>query len=122
MTDKELRKLSRFQLLELLVIQTARADQLQEQLEQAQKQLDDKEIRMTVIGSIAEATVQFTGIMENAQKTADMYLASVEKRIEEMEAEARARADAMVEQARMEALRIQKEAKKSSILRKRSEQ
>ena len=37
MTDKELKNLNRYQLLELLIIQTKRADKLQAALEEARR-------------------------------------------------------------------------------------
>ena len=79
MTEKELKKLTRYQLLELLIIQTERADKLQQQLEKAQSQLNEQEIQMTVLGSIAEA--------------ADLYLEAAQKKAEQLihEAEAKAR-------------------------------
>lgn len=37
MTEKDLRKLNRYQLLEMLIMQTERADKLQSKLEEAEK-------------------------------------------------------------------------------------
>ena len=38
MTEKDLRKLNRYQLLELLIVQTDRADKLQAKLDELEKQ------------------------------------------------------------------------------------
>jgi len=73
LTEKELRKLNRYQLLELLIIQTARADKLQKKLEDAEAEINDKSIRLTALGSIAEASLQLGGVFEAAQKAADIY-------------------------------------------------
>ena len=40
MTEKELKKLNRYQLLELLLAQTERADSLEQKVEQLQAQLE----------------------------------------------------------------------------------
>ena len=51
MTEKELRKLNRRQLLELLLVQTERADQLQKQLEEARQKLDERSVAIVESGS-----------------------------------------------------------------------
>ena len=92
MTEKELKKLNRYQLLELLLMQTERADSLQQKADQLQAQLDERELRFAQLGSIAEASVCVSGVFEAAQKAADLYLES-----------ARKQADELVEQARRQA-------------------
>lgn len=77
MTDKELRKLTRTELLELLLVQSKELDRLNTQLEQAQEKLQEKEIVLSRSGSIAEAALQLSGIFEAAQNAADQYLANV---------------------------------------------
>lgn len=93
MTEKELKKLNRYQLLELLVDQTQRADRLQQELDSVRAQLAEQNIRLSKLGSIAEASLQVTGIFDAAQKAADMYLdaARLQARIIEDEAKKTAR-------------------------------
>ena len=55
MTDKELRRLSRGELLEMLIAQAAENDQLKNRLEQAEAQLRDRKIAISNAGSLAEA-------------------------------------------------------------------
>ena len=106
MTEKELRRLNRYQLLELLIMQTGRADELQRQLDEANQQLESRQIRMQSIGSIAEASVQIGGLMEAAQNTADLFLETAQRRIEEMEREKAREAAQILENAHLEARRI----------------
>ena len=106
MTEKELRKLNRYQLLELLIMQTKRADELQAQLEQAQQELESREIQMESIGSIAEASIQVSGILEAAQNAADLFLNAARQRTEELEREKTAEAALITENAQAEAKRI----------------
>ena len=80
MTEKELRKLNRYQLLELLIIQTERVDELQNQLEQMEAKLHDQEMNMAAMGSVAEAAVKLSGVFEAAQTAADNYLEEARKR------------------------------------------
>jgi len=74
MTEKELRKMTRYQLLDLLLMQTERADQLQKRLEETEKELEEQHIRLSELGSIADAALQLSGVFEAAQKAADLYI------------------------------------------------
>jgi len=85
LTEKDLRKLNRYQLLELLVVQTERADKLQAKLEAAESQLRNQELTLSSLGSIAEAALQLTGVFQAAQDAADMYIAAAKKRAKEIE-------------------------------------
>lgn len=84
MTEKELKKLNRYQLLELLVIQTERADKLQKRVEKLERQLEEREIKISQLGSIAEAAVHVTGIFEAAQKAADLYMEAARKQADDL--------------------------------------
>lgn len=81
MTEKELKKLNRKQLLELLLIQTNRADELEKRLSEMQKALNDREITLSEAGSIAEAALKLNGIFEAADAAAKQYLDNI-KRLE----------------------------------------
>ena len=115
MTEKELRKLNRYQLLEMLIIQTERANELEKKLEEAQAKLDSREVQMTVMGSIAEASLQLSGVFEAAQNAADTYLEKVKERSAIMEADAQHRAEAILEEARLKAQQILLYAEKHNI-------
>lgn len=58
MTDKELRRLSRSELLEMLIAQTEENSQLKIRLKQAEAQLRDRRIEIDKAGSLAEAAPQ----------------------------------------------------------------
>lgn len=77
MTDKELKKLSRIELLEMLLIQTREVERLQSELEQALELNHKREMEFSQAGNIAEAALQVSGIFEAAQKAADQYLENV---------------------------------------------
>ncbi|MDO5785622.1 MAG: DNA repair protein [Eubacteriales bacterium] len=83
MTDQELRKLSRADLLELLLRQSKENEQLREQLKQAQEQLASREIKIDNAGSIAEAALQLNGVFEAAEQAAAQYLENVRRLAEE---------------------------------------
>lgn len=77
MTNKELRKLTRRQLLELMVEQSKRIDELEAQLTETKQQLESRTIVLNESGSIAEAALRLNGVFEAAQKAADQYLESI---------------------------------------------
>ena len=99
MTEKDLKKLNRYQLLEMLIIQTQRANELEKQLEEVQAKLDSRNVQMQDIGSIAEASLQLSGIFEAAQNAAELYLNGVKERAAALEMEYKQRAEAILEQA-----------------------
>ena len=109
MTEKELKKLNRYQLLELLIIQTERADKLQTALEEAEQRLNDQEINISTLGSIAEASLHLKGVFGAAQDAADMYINAAKKRAEAIEEEAHKKGAAIIMQALEEARRIKGE-------------
>ena len=77
MDEKQLRKLRRTDLLELLVSQAERIETLEAQVADLQEKLEDKQIILENAGSIAEAALQLNRIFETAQQKEDQYLASV---------------------------------------------
>ena len=110
MTDQELRKLSRKDLLELLILQSREQEALRAQLETAKAQLRDRRLQVDRIGSLAEAALQVNGVFEAAQAAAQQYLDNIRERSENVEAlcaqreeESRRRCQAMEEEARRKA-------------------
>ena len=96
MTEKDLRKLNRYQLLELLVLQTERADKLQAKLDALERQLAQQELQMTALGSIAEASLQLSGVFQAAQDAADRYLEAAREKAEAIQLEAQKQAAAIL--------------------------
>lgn len=87
MENRDLNKLKRIDLLELLIAQGKEIDRLKAQLAAAEEELYRRRVDIETAGSIAEAALQLNGVFKAAQAAADQYL----ENIREMEAEARAR-------------------------------
>lgn len=85
MTNEELKKLSRKDLLELLVAQGREQEKLQAELEQAKKDLREQELHIEQAGSIAEAALQVNGVFEAAQAAAQQYLYNIKQRTAQTE-------------------------------------
>lgn len=73
MTKREMKKLSRAQLLEMLLLQTEKAEQLEKELEEANGKLTERKMLLENVGSIAEASLQLNGVFKAAQDAADQY-------------------------------------------------
>ena len=79
MTEKELLKLNKSEMLEIMLAQSREIDSLMEQLAEAKAELEDRRITIEKAGSLAEASLQLTRIFEEAQKAADLYLDNVKR-------------------------------------------
>lgn len=77
LTNKELKKLSRKELLEMLVIQTRISEQLEKRVKKLEEQLEDKRIKIENAGNLAEAALKLSGVFEAAQAAAEIYLESI---------------------------------------------
>lgn len=80
MTQNNLRKLKRHELLELMLEQSRQIDLLKRELHAAQEQLKNREIALAECGSLAEAALRLNGVFEAAQAAADQYVAEVRRR------------------------------------------
>lgn len=78
MTDKQLRKLNRAELLQVLLDQSRQLDQLRAQLEQANARLNSRQLMIDHAGSIAEASIQINQVFEAAQQAAAQYLENIQ--------------------------------------------
>ena len=110
MTEKDLRRLSRSDLLELLLAQRRDNEQLRCILDQTQAQLAERTIRIDKAGSIAEASLQLSGIFNAAQDSCQYYLENIKLLSErqnavcqQMEQETKEKCDRMVAEAEQKA-------------------
>ena len=99
MTDKELRKLRRDDLLQILINQQKQIDDLNAQLEQGKQALANRDLAIQESGSLAEAALKMNGVFESAQKAADEYMQQMRKRADELVAEAEKRSEEAGKQA-----------------------
>ena len=127
MTKKELRKLSRADLLEMLIHQSTDLQDCREKLAAAEEALQNREIAIDKAGSIAEASLSLNGVFEAAQLACRQYTENIRLLSERqkticarMEAEGRAKADALLFKAQLESAEIRKktETECASLLKK----
>ena len=109
MTSKELKRLSRADLLELLLAQTRETETLKKKLQEAEEELATRRFRMSNAGTLADAMVEINNVMAAAQSAADQYL----ENIAAMEAETRQKCEKMLQAAAQEARKILENANRA---------
>lgn len=77
MTDKELKHLSRAELIDIIYELQKQSDEKDAQIQKMQTALNERVLRMSKAGSIAEAAISVNGVFEAAQAAAEQYLTSI---------------------------------------------
>ena len=131
MNEYNLKKLSRADLLQILVDQGEELEAVKKQLKETEARLHQKQLEIEEAGSIAEASLRLNGVFEAAQAACQQYMDNIEslsdrqkaicerreresteeanakiaaakKQCELMERETRARCDEMLTKAKQE--------------------
>ena len=108
MISKELKKMSRRELMDIIYQMKKNEQQMQEEIASLQEALQDKRIRLSVAGSVADAAASITNVFSAAQMTADLYLREIACMKEETEKECAAR----IEDARRTVAKIMSDGEK----------
>ena len=108
MTDKEFKRLSRAQLIEIIYQFQLEVDSLTKQNEELEALLEDKRLRVRKAGNLAEAALEINDCFRSAQNAAEQYLTEI-KLIRDETLEERKR---ILEQAKEKAEAIISNAKK----------
>ena len=119
MTAKEVRRLRRRDLLEMLLDVSKENEQLRIQVAMLQKKLEDRTIEIQNAGSLAEAALQLNGFFQAAEASCEQYIENIRQRSEhleencrKMEQQTREKCQAMIAQAEVQAQNILNEAEK----------
>ena len=78
MVSNDMKKLSRRELVDIIYQMKKQEQEMQEEIASLQKSLEDKRIRLSAVGSVAEVAADITQVFSAAQKTADLYLYEIE--------------------------------------------
>ena len=126
MTDKEFKRLSRSQLIDIIYQFQIKVEELTKENQKLSEALEDKRFRIAQAGNIAEAALEVNKVMESAQSAARQYLDEIQAMYSEADEQcqnirekANAEASALMDQAQTEADRILRQAQTeaASILR-----
>lgn len=102
MNSGDLKNMTRGELLELLIAQVEENESLRTRLKEAEAKLQSRDIKVNKAGSIAEAALALNGVFQAAEAAAAQYLENLRilnDKQEKLEAEARAKADAIIAEA-----------------------
>lgn len=103
MTDRELQRLRRSDLLELLIQQTEENQRLRAALEKAEQELESRRVTVERAGSLAEAALQLNGVFSAAQAACDQYRQNVEEQCKALLESTRAECEELRRQAEQSA-------------------
>lgn len=79
MTEKELKKLSRLDLLQIIVDLNNENLELIKKIDELTNKLNNKDITITEAGSIAQAALQLNGVFTAAEEAAAQYLDNIKR-------------------------------------------
>lgn len=108
MTDKEFKRLSRSQLIDIIYQLQVNLEELTQENQKLKAELADKRIRLRQAGNIAEASLAIHNVMQAAQDAASQYL----EEIRSIKAETEESCRVTLEKAKQEAAAIVNQAKK----------
>jgi hypothetical protein len=111
MTDKEFKRLSRAQLIEIIYQLQLELDKVNEEKQALERELADKRLRLSNAGNIAEAALEINDCFRSAQNAAEQYLNEIKAIREETEAQRQR----ILAQAHSEAEAIIAGAKKTQV-------
>lgn len=96
MISKELKKLNRRELVDVIYQLKKNEEQMQDKIASLESELQDRRIHLSAAGCIADAATDITGIFSVAQATADLYLSEIASMKEDTQKECAK----MIEEAR----------------------
>ena len=118
MTDKEFKRLSRSQLIDIIYQLQLKQEELTAENEKLSKELADKRLRVSKAGNIAEAALEIHNVMQAAQDAAAHYVEEIQIRgdseYQQILKEANDKAAAIMEEAKQAAAEIVAQAKKEN--------
>ena len=128
MTEQEMKRLSRAELLEVILMQGKQIEELQAQNADLTQKVEDKTIALNEAGSIAEASLRLNHVFQDAELAVAQYkeniqrlsmdqeaiaqgkMAEAQRRIDQMLAEAQQQANSVTAQAEMYKAKAKMEA------------
>ena len=116
MSDKELQRLSRTEMLEILLEREQENIALRAQVKELQEKLDDRTLTISKVGSIAQASLVLNGIFEAAEASCTQYIENIRLRSSQQEEinarrdrESRMQAAALLQKTRMQCQQLEQD-------------
>lgn len=109
MNKQDLRRLSRQDLLEMLLDLTRENEQLRKTVRHLEEALQDRTITALESGSLAEAALRLNEVFQAAQKASDQYVFNMQQRCQQMEEQTKRQCEQMLAQVSSRARQYEKE-------------
>ncbi|MBR6570341.1 MAG: hypothetical protein IKK75_07795 [Clostridia bacterium] len=126
--SKDIRKLSRSELVDIIYQLKKSELELQEQVQSLQAQLMNRNLKVEKVGTLAEAAFSLSGFFDAAQEAANVYLEEIQKRYDAADreckriiSEAHQKADAILQEAAMQRYSAFQPEQRSSTRTRRSD-
>jgi len=103
MTPKELKRLSRSDLLEMLLDLSKENDQLRAENNILRRDLEEKNLAIQNSGSLAEAVLKLNGVFRAAQAACDQYTLNIQEKNARLEQQTAIKCETMLEEAKAQA-------------------
>ena len=84
MEKNKIKKISKKELLEIMLNQAKKIKELEKELNNVQTKLDSKKISIEESGSLAEASLKLNSVFENAQLAIEQYKYNVEEQCKKL--------------------------------------
>ena len=117
MTNNELKRLSRKELLEMLIEQSKEIERLNVALKASEEKLKSKEITIENSGTVIEAAFALNGVLDSVKAASEQYLENIrkycydkQKDYDQVISEAKEKAEKIIAEAEMEKERKMREA------------
>lgn len=111
MVNNELKKLNRRDLIDIIYQMKKNEQKMEEEIASLKNELEDRRIRISNAGSLAEAAVSVSEVFAAAQKAADVYLEEISGMKEEAEKEGQK----IIDEAKETASKVLSEGKKQYL-------
>ena len=112
MVNNELKKLSRRDLIDIIYQMKKNEQKMEEEIASLKNELEDRRIRISNAGSLAEAAVSVSDVFATAQKAADVYLEEISNIKEDAEKESKK----IIDEAKETASKVLAEGKKQYLV------
>ena len=109
MNKKDMKRLGRRDLLEMLLDLTKENEQLRKINKQLEAVIEDRTITQLEAGTLAEAALRLNGVFQAAQDACDQYTYNMQLRCQRMEEETKAKCMQMLNECRHQSGRYEKE-------------
>lgn len=116
MVSKELKKLNRRELIELIYQMKKNEQRLQAENDALRAELEEKQRRLSEVESVTEAAMTITSVLSAARESADLYL----KEIASIKADTEMECKKIIQEARNAASVLQPETEKPSVSAQRN--